>query len=101
MPLQTSCPHCRTRQTVDDALGGEIAQAIDAAFARPATGVLFAVLFGLAATWGGILMAYDSYYWTPGHSWPVSFCVVLLIWLIYLASTLRRPAKAAQAAARS
>jgi zinc/manganese transport system permease protein len=67
---------------------------------RPATGVLLAVLFGLIETWGGILMAYDSYYWTPGHSWPVSFCVVLLILLLYLASTTRRPAKVAPAAAQ-
>jgi zinc/manganese transport system permease protein len=68
---------------------------------RPAAGVLLAVLFGVAASWGGILMAYDSYYWTPGHAWPVSFCVVLLIMLIYLVSATRRPAKVAPAAARA
>jgi zinc/manganese transport system permease protein len=78
---------------------GPAAAAVNVA-RRPAAGVLLAVLFGLTATWGGILMAYDSYYWTPGHSWPVSFCVVLLILLLYLASTTRRPTKVARASAR-
>jgi zinc/manganese transport system permease protein len=79
---------------------GPAAAAVNVA-RRPAAGVLLAVLFGLTATWGGILMAYDSYYWTPGHSWPVSFCVVLLILLLYLASTARRAGKVAPAAARA
>ncbi|MEA3119566.1 MAG: zinc/manganese transport system permease protein, partial [Paraburkholderia sp.] len=41
-------------------------------------------LIGIGATWSGILLAYDSYYWTPGHGWPVSFFVVTLIFLFYV-----------------
>jgi zinc/manganese transport system permease protein len=48
--------------------------------------MVLAGLFGLVATWGGILLAYDSFYWTPGHGWPVSFFIVLLIFMFYLAS---------------
>ncbi|WJV67033.1 metal ABC transporter permease [Pectobacteriaceae bacterium CE70] len=54
---------------------------------RPATAILMAIIIGLAATWGGILLAYDSYYWTPGHGWPVSFFIVALIFIIYLTCT--------------
>ena len=53
---------------------------------RPGSAILLAAVIGVAATWGGILIAYDSYYWTPGHSWPVSFCIVTLIFAAYLAS---------------
>src|SRR5205807_1865125 len=45
---------------------------------------------GVAATWLGILLAYDSYYWPPaGRGWPVSFFVVTLITGAYLVSYLR------------
>lgn len=53
---------------------------------RPAWAVVIAVLAGVSATWGGIFLAYDSYYWTPGHGWPVSFFVVTLIFLMYVAT---------------
>lgn len=53
---------------------------------RPGQAVVAAVVIGLGATWGGILIAYDSYDWTGGRSWPVSFCIVTLIFLIYLAA---------------
>jgi zinc/manganese transport system permease protein len=53
---------------------------------RPGLAVLAAVVIGLGATWGGIVIGYDSYDWTGGRSWPVSFCIVALIFLIYLAS---------------
>lgn len=55
---------------------------------RPGTAIALATAIGLVATWGGILLAYDSYDWTPGHGWPVSFFVVTLIFLLYLASGL-------------
>jgi zinc/manganese transport system permease protein len=60
---------------------------------RPATAIALAVAIGLAATWGGILLAYDSYDWTPGHGWPVSFFIVTIIFVIYLLSfiTANRP----------
>lgn len=50
---------------------------------RPGGALLTSALIGLGATWGGILMAYDSSDWTPGHGWPVSFCVVALIMAAY------------------
>jgi zinc/manganese transport system permease protein len=52
---------------------------------RPAWAVLLSALIGLGATWGGILLAYDSFYWTPGHGWPVSFFIVMLIFIAYVA----------------
>jgi zinc/manganese transport system permease protein len=51
----------------------------------PAKAVVTAALIGIATTWLGIVMAYDSYDWPPvGHGWPVSFFVVTLIFLAYL-----------------
>jgi zinc/manganese transport system permease protein len=54
---------------------------------RPATAIALAIIFGLISCWGGILLAYDSYTWTPGHTWPVSFFIVAIIFMIYLLST--------------
>ncbi|MCC3701751.1 metal ABC transporter permease [Rouxiella badensis] len=54
---------------------------------RPLMAMLMATILGLVATWGGIVLAYDSFYWTPGHGWPVSFFIVALIFIAYLAST--------------
>jgi zinc/manganese transport system permease protein len=51
---------------------------------------------GLAATWLGIVLAYDSYYWPPhGHGWPVSFFVVALVLIGYLLTYARRPRRLA------
>ena len=45
--------------------------------------------------WLGILLAYDSYYWPPlHHGWPVSFFVVTLVLLAYLASRVDPGARA-------
>jgi zinc/manganese transport system permease protein len=55
---------------------------------RPGHAILLAMLIGLGASWGGILLAYDSYDWTPGHGWPVSFFIVSLIFAAYLLSGL-------------
>jgi zinc/manganese transport system permease protein len=53
----------------------------------------------VAATWLGILLAYDSYYWPPaGRGWPVSFFVVTLVVGGYLVTYLRRPVTAAEPA---
>jgi zinc/manganese transport system permease protein len=60
----------------------------------------FACLIGVAATWAGILLAYDSYYWGASHEGlPVSFFIVAVIFVTYLASGL--PATAARRRARS
>jgi zinc/manganese transport system permease protein len=58
---------------------------------RPGWAVLVAAAIGVAATWCGILVAYDSYAWTGGHGWPVSFCIVTLIFLAYIVAG--RPAR--------
>ena len=50
---------------------------------RPGVAILLAAAIGVVATWGGILLAYDSYEWTGGHGWPVSFCIVALIFVAY------------------
>jgi zinc/manganese transport system permease protein len=64
--------------------------------ARPGLAVAWSALTGLAATWLGILLAYDSYYWPPtGHGWPVSFFVVFLILIFYLLAQ-ARPGRAAR-----
>ena len=51
---------------------------------RPGLAILLAAAIGVVATWGGILVAYDSYEWTGGHGWPVSFCIVALIFVAYV-----------------
>lgn len=53
---------------------------------RPGLAIVLAAAIGVVATWGGILVAYDSYQWTGGRGWPVSFCIVALIFLTYLAT---------------
>jgi zinc/manganese transport system permease protein len=59
--------------------------------ARPGLVLAWSALIGLVATWLGILLAYDSYYWPPtGHGWPVSFFVVFLILAFYLVAQARR-----------
>jgi zinc/manganese transport system permease protein len=54
---------------------------------RPARALAAAAAVGLAAMWLGILLAYDSYHWPPlRHGWPVSFFVVTLVLIAYLAA---------------
>ncbi len=63
---------------------------------RPGLAMVWSAAIGLAATWLGVLLAYDSFYWPPGqHGWPVSFFVVVLIFLGYLLAPHpgRRPAR--------
>lgn len=62
----------------------------------PVKAMVVAAAVGLAATWIGVLLAYDSYYWPPhGHGWPVSFFVVALVLVGYLATYARRPRRIA------
>lgn len=57
---------------------------------RPSRAILFSAAIGVGAMWLGILLAYDSYYWPPlHHGWPVSFFVVALVLIGYLASRAR------------
>jgi zinc/manganese transport system permease protein len=54
---------------------------------RPWAAMLAAGALGTAATWLGILLSYDSFYWPPAKKgWPVSFFVVSIIFILYLAS---------------
>jgi zinc/manganese transport system permease protein len=54
---------------------------------KPGLAIAWAALISLAATWLGILLAYDSFYWPPArHGWPVSFFVVALIFVGYVAA---------------
>jgi zinc/manganese transport system permease protein len=64
---------------------------------RPGLAILLAAVIGIVTTWGGILGAYDSYQWTGGHGWPVSFCIVMLIFLSYFAAVWAGPGKARRA----
>ena len=53
--------------------------------------VLVACLTGVGATWAGILLAYDSYYWGSAHQGlPVSFFIVAVIFAVYLTVGLPR-----------
>jgi len=52
---------------------------------RTGSAIVAAAAIGVAATWLGILLAYDSYDWSASHrAWPVSFFVVTLVFLAYL-----------------
>jgi zinc/manganese transport system permease protein len=52
--------------------------------------LLMAAALGIAATWLGILCAYDSFYWIPSsQGLPVSFFIVSLVFIGYLVSGLR------------
>ena len=53
---------------------------------RPGPAIIIASVIAISATWGGIFLAYDSFYWTRNHGWPVSFFIVTIIFLAYLAS---------------
>jgi zinc/manganese transport system permease protein len=56
----------------------------------PVKAMATAAGLGVAATWAGIVLAYDSYYWPPsGRGWPVSFFVVFLVVAAYLVTFLR------------
>jgi zinc/manganese transport system permease protein len=58
---------------------------------RLSSAVAVAGLIGVAATWAGILLAYDSYYWGAARQGlPVSFFIVAVIFAAYLLSGLPR-----------
>jgi len=58
---------------------------------RPGRAMAGAAALGIAATWLGVLLAYDSYDWPPhDRGWPVSFFVVALVFVEYLLCGLAR-----------
>ncbi|MGH9047638.1 MAG: metal ABC transporter permease [Acidimicrobiales bacterium] len=49
--------------------------------------LLVAVGIGVGACWLGVLLSYDSFYWGSSHnSMPVSFFIVAIVFVAYLAS---------------
>lgn len=55
--------------------------------ARIGTAIAVAALLGVAAIWLGTLLAYDSAAWSKtGQGWPVSFCIVGVVFVLYLLS---------------
>jgi zinc/manganese transport system permease protein len=53
----------------------------------PGRATLVAALIAVAATWLGIVLAYDSFSWPPSHDgWPVSFFIVALIFAGFIAA---------------
>jgi zinc/manganese transport system permease protein len=67
---------------------------------RPGLMMLWSALIGLAATWLGILLAFDSFYWPPQRrGWPVSFFIVVLVFAFYLLARLVPASRQARPAA--
>jgi zinc/manganese transport system permease protein len=58
----------------------------------PVSAALLSMGLGLASCWGGIVLAYVSYGWTPGRTWPVSFFIVALVLVFYAVASLGRRA---------
>lgn len=51
--------------------------------------MIISIVCGLLSCWAGIVLAYTSYNWLPGHTWPVSFFIVSLLLLSYLLAQAR------------
>ncbi len=55
----------------------------------PGRATVTAAVIAVASTWIGVVLAYDSFTWPPSHDgWPVSFFIVALIFLGFLAAQL-------------
>jgi zinc/manganese transport system permease protein len=64
----------------------------------PGRATLVAAVIAVAATWLGIVIAYDSFNWPPRHDgWPVSFFIVALIFVGFVAAQLARRGRSAGA----
>jgi zinc/manganese transport system permease protein len=53
---------------------------------RTGAAIAVAAAVGVCACWLGTLIAYDSTVWAGGNGWPVSFCIVAVIFGLYAAS---------------
>lgn len=70
--------------------------------ASPGRAMLTAAGLGLAASWIGVVLAYDSFNWPPaGHGWPVSFFIVTLVLASYLLSGVAVRARSRRRSARA
>lgn len=67
---------------------------------RVGAALAVAVTVGIAITWLGMILAYDSYLWPPANrGWPVSFFIATLALLAYLGARLiASPGRRARAA---
>jgi zinc/manganese transport system permease protein len=55
----------------------------------PGRAAVAAAFIAVASTWLGVVLAYDSFTWPPSHNgWPVSFFIVTLIFLGFVAAQL-------------
>jgi zinc/manganese transport system permease protein len=62
---------------------------------RVGKAVLISMGIGVGSTWLGILISYESYNWYHGTaSWPVSFCIVIVVFAAYLLSGIAVPVRA-------
>jgi zinc/manganese transport system permease protein len=58
---------------------------------RTGLALLWSCLIGIGSAWLGVLLAYDSFYWgSAQQSWPVSFFVVAIIFVLYVLAQLPR-----------
>jgi zinc/manganese transport system permease protein len=65
---------------------------------RVGIAAIISIAIGVGSTWLGILISYDSYVWFGGgHSWPVSFCIVLVVFCAYLLSGIALPVRTRRA----
>lgn len=54
---------------------------------RPAIAMALAAAVGVVATWAGVALSYASFRWPPvQQGWPVSFFVVAIVFVVYVAS---------------
>lgn len=53
---------------------------------RTGAALAVATAVGVVACWVGTLVAYDSNVWAGGNGWPVSFCIVAVIFVFYFGS---------------
>ena len=54
---------------------------------RAGVALLLSAGLALASTVVGCFVSYESYYWTGNEgNWPVSFCIVALVFLVYVAT---------------
>jgi zinc/manganese transport system permease protein len=58
---------------------------------RAGRATLLAGAIGVGATWLGILVSYESFYWFgTKQNWPVSFCIVAVVVAVFLAASVVR-----------
>jgi zinc/manganese transport system permease protein len=62
---------------------------------RVGIAAVISMAIAVGSTWLGILISFDSYAWFGGgRSWPVSFCIVAVVFVAYLLSGIALPVRA-------